>query len=166
MATRKRGWDVFLSVSLLIEARATMYAGQLGESSIRLVANLAEEKQALAEGYREDAQIEQPQRASKTDAYLKNLLHPGYPNGGATGLLVKDYRSKNAEQEVWKFDSALEARIADDLKQAAIEEGAVDREARTIWRPHHERDLHADERRPRPPGPDGSGRRRQSYPRM
>jgi hypothetical protein len=38
-------------------------------------------------------------------------------------LLVKDYRGKDANQEVWKFDSALEARLADDLKQAAIEEG-------------------------------------------
>ena len=51
------------------------------------------------------------------------MIHPGYPNGAATGLLVKDYRGKDANQEVWKFDSALEARLADDLKQAAIEEG-------------------------------------------
>ena len=36
-------------------------------------------------------------------------------------MLVKDYRGKDANQIVWKFDSALEARIADDLKQAAIE---------------------------------------------
>src|SRR5712675_2355008 len=53
----------------------------------------------------------------------KTMVHPGYPNGAATGLLVKDYRGKDANQEVWKFDSALEARLADDLKQAAIEEG-------------------------------------------
>ena len=43
--------------------------------------------------------------------------------GGSTGLLVKDYRGKDANQVVWKFDAALEARIADNLKQAAIEEG-------------------------------------------
>src|ERR1700730_16301933 len=43
--------------------------------------------------------------------------------GGATGMLVKDYRGKNAEQEIWKFDAALEAQIKDTLKQAAIEEG-------------------------------------------
>src|ERR1039457_6640817 len=43
--------------------------------------------------------------------------------GGSTGLLVKDYRGKDANQLVWKFDAALEARIADNLKQAAIEEG-------------------------------------------
>jgi hypothetical protein len=55
--------------------------------------------------------------------YPKTMLHPGYPNGGATGRLVKDYRGGDANQVVWKFDSSLEARIADDLKQAAIEEG-------------------------------------------
>src|SRR4029077_10798078 len=51
------------------------------------------------------------------------MLHPGYPNGAATGLLVKDFRGKDANQVIWKFDSALEARIAHTLKQAAIEEG-------------------------------------------
>jgi hypothetical protein len=45
--------------------------------------------------------------------------HPG----GSTGMLVKDYRGKNAEQEIWKFDAALVAQIKDVLKQAAIEEG-------------------------------------------
>jgi hypothetical protein len=43
--------------------------------------------------------------------------------GGATGRLVKDYRGKNAEQELWKFDAALVAQTCDVLKQAAIEEG-------------------------------------------
>jgi hypothetical protein len=43
--------------------------------------------------------------------------------GGATGMLVKDNRGNNAEQEIWKFDAALEAQIKDTLKQAAIEEG-------------------------------------------
>src|SRR3984893_15471388 len=50
-------------------------------------------------------------------------IHSDYPGGGATGMLVKDYRGKNAEQEIWKFDAALEAQIKDTLKQAAIEEG-------------------------------------------
>ena len=45
--------------------------------------------------------------------------HPG----GATGTLVKDYRGKNAEQEIWKFDAALVAMITNTLKQAAIKEG-------------------------------------------
>jgi hypothetical protein len=45
--------------------------------------------------------------------------HPG----GATGMLVKDYRGKNAEQEIWKFDASPVAQINDVLKQAAIEEG-------------------------------------------
>jgi hypothetical protein len=43
--------------------------------------------------------------------------------GGATGMLVKDYRGKNAEQEIWKFNGSLVAQINDVLKQAAIEEG-------------------------------------------
>ena len=38
-------------------------------------------------------------------------------------MLVKDYRGKNAEQEIWKFDAALVSQINDTLKQAAIEEG-------------------------------------------
>lgn len=45
--------------------------------------------------------------------------HPG----GATGLLVKDYRGKNAEQEIWKYDGALVTQINATLKQVAIEEG-------------------------------------------
>jgi hypothetical protein len=48
------------------------------------------------------------------------LEYAGDP-GGSTGLLVN--RGKDANQMVWKFDAALEARIADNLKQAAIEEG-------------------------------------------
>jgi hypothetical protein len=40
-----------------------------------------------------------------------------------TGMLVKDYRGKNAEQEIWKFDAALVSAINDTLMQAAIEEG-------------------------------------------
>ena len=43
--------------------------------------------------------------------------------GGATGMLVKDYRGKNTEQEIWKFDAALVAQTCDVLEQAAIEEG-------------------------------------------
>ena len=55
--------------------------------------------------------------------YPKTMIHPGYPNGAATGLLMKDFRGKNAEQVIWRFDSGLESRLADNLKQAAIEEG-------------------------------------------
>jgi len=51
------------------------------------------------------------------------MQHPGFPIGGETGMLVKDYRGKNAEQEIWKFDSALVDKFSALLKQAAIEEG-------------------------------------------
>ena len=43
--------------------------------------------------------------------------------GGATGMLVRDYRGKNAEREIYRFDAPLVAQINDILKQAAIEEG-------------------------------------------
>jgi hypothetical protein len=43
--------------------------------------------------------------------------------GGATGMLVRDYRGKNAEREIYRFDAALVGQINDTLKQAAIEEG-------------------------------------------
>ena len=45
--------------------------------------------------------------------------HPG----GTTGMLMKDYRGKNAEQETWKFDAALVSQINATMKQAAIEKG-------------------------------------------
>ena len=38
-------------------------------------------------------------------------------------MLVKDYRGKDANQIVWKFDGGLMAQINYTLKQAAIEEG-------------------------------------------
>ena len=51
------------------------------------------------------------------------MIHPGFPIGGSTGLLMKDYRGKNAEQVIWKFDASLESKLFECLKQAAIEEG-------------------------------------------
>ena len=60
---------------------------------------------------------------ARVAVYPKVMVHPGYPNGGGTGMLVKDYRGKNAEKEIWKFDGALVAQILDTLKQAAIEVG-------------------------------------------
>jgi hypothetical protein len=42
---------------------------------------------------------------------------------GATGLMMKDYRGKNSEKEIWKFDAALVSQMNEVLKQAAIEEG-------------------------------------------
>ena len=38
-------------------------------------------------------------------------------------MLVKDYRGKDANEIVWKFDGGLMAQINNTLKQAAIEEG-------------------------------------------
>src|ERR1039457_2626218 len=50
---------------------------------------------------------------------LEYADHPG----GATGMLVKEYRGKNGQQEIWKFDAALVAQTNATLKQVAIEEG-------------------------------------------
>jgi hypothetical protein len=55
--------------------------------------------------------------------YPKRMYHPGYPTGAAHGLLVKHYRGKNANQEIWKFDTGPLSKMIDALKQAAIEEG-------------------------------------------
>ena len=79
-------------------------AASWGKGGDALVANAAEQKLALAEGYLLE-QAPEPDLAA--DVWPKEMHHPGYPNGGATGLLVKDYRGKNAEQEIWKFDGGL-----------------------------------------------------------
>jgi hypothetical protein len=106
----------------LIEARAVMYGGQMGESRQLVVHDALQEKRAIAEGYSEIDERGDV-AANRSATYPKTMYHPGYPNGGATGMLVKDYRGKNAEQEIWKFDASLVAQINDVLKQAAIEEG-------------------------------------------
>jgi hypothetical protein len=126
---RKRSWRVQQlqewadDMLALRAARKLLYAGQLAEGQIRTVKNQAEEDQAILEGFREDADIKQPERASDNDRYPRKLLHPGHPTGGETGMLVKDYRGKNADQEIFKFDSALVDKFCSTLKQAAIEEG-------------------------------------------
>lgn len=96
-------------------ARKVLYANQLGEGYEFQVADAAEEAKALADGCR-------PVDAGAPE-YPKRFRHPGFPMGGDTGTLVKDYRGKNAEQEIWKFDSALVDKFANLLKQATIEEG-------------------------------------------
>jgi hypothetical protein len=60
----------------------------------------------------------------------RTLCHSGYPNSGTTGMLVKDYRGKNAEQEIWKFDAALVEKFANVLKQAPSKKASGPRSAR------------------------------------
>lgn len=133
--------------------RKVLYGDQRGEGRGRTVHNADEEKDARAQGYEDEpgagtassttalidrvdglegkldyiltAAGEPPAPEAKVarPEYPKFLVHPGYPIGGHTGLLIKDYRGKNAEQEIWKFDAALVSRFCDTLKQAAIEEG-------------------------------------------
>ncbi|MGO9257915.1 MAG: hypothetical protein ACLQU1_16620 [Bryobacteraceae bacterium] len=97
----------------------------------KVLARIHELKTNFAEGVIQLAIRERSARVQILQDQLNRLLrliearaseysdHPG----GATGLLVKDYRGKNAEREVWKFDAALVAQINQVLKQAAIEEG-------------------------------------------
>jgi hypothetical protein len=74
------------------------------------VNNAAEEKRLSPRGFSELA------TAPAGDVYPKNLFHSGYPKGGATGMMVKDYRGKNAEQVIWKFDAALVEKFLNTLK--------------------------------------------------
>src|ERR1035437_1069588 len=126
---RHRNWRVQVlqrrvdGMLALSAARAEMSRAEVGEAQTVTVNDLAEERVALEEGFSFNTEIRQPDHTNATDVYPRVLWRGGAPNGGATGMLVKDYRGKNAEQVIWKFDSALEARIADNLKQAAIEEG-------------------------------------------
>jgi hypothetical protein len=100
----------------LIAARKVMYADAKGEGRTIEVADVAGEKAAIANGF-------SPRTTAISESYPKTMDHPGYPNGGATGMMVKDYRGKDANQEIWKYDSGLAGRIAEHLKQVAIEEG-------------------------------------------
>jgi gas vesicle protein len=110
----------------LTEARSVMYGNQMGEDRRMVVNDLAEEKRAIADGFSATGAGEagaggQGPGAGEAAEYPKVLYHPGFPIGGSTGLLIKDYRGKNAEREIWKFDSGLESAIRDTMKQAAIE---------------------------------------------
>ena len=126
---RRRNWRVQIlqqrldGMLALSAARAEMYRSAVGEAQTVKVNDRAEERVALEEGFSFNPEIRQPDHANASDVYPKLLWKGGAPNGGATGMLVKDYRGKNAEQEIWKFDGALEAKIFEALKQAAIEEG-------------------------------------------
>jgi hypothetical protein len=134
---RRRSWRVQVlqnrvdKMLALSEARAKMYADSKSEGHRFQVHDRDAELLAIEEGCtvlelppelpplggdRKDAP---PPRAK----YPKTMVHPGYSVGGETGMLMKDFRGKDANQEVWKFDAALEAKILECLKPAAIEEG-------------------------------------------
>ena len=128
LAVRKRNWRVAMLQNIVdrslatIQARSVMYANQMGESQRKLAQDLRAEKAAIGLGFFEVDDIGNPV-AEPGKTYPKRMYHPGYPNGAAHGLLVKDYRGKDAKQEIWKFDGGSISKIIDALKQAAIEEG-------------------------------------------
>jgi gas vesicle protein len=97
----------------------------------RVYARIEELKKAISDGVIQLAIRERSARVQILQDNLDRLrkviaaraFEYGGHLGGATGMLVKDYRGKNAEEEVYRFDAALVAQINDTLKQAAIEEG-------------------------------------------
>jgi hypothetical protein len=135
---RRRSWRVQIlqarvdGLLALSEARAKMYADSKSEGHRFAVDDRAAELQAIEEGCTvlELPPALPPPGADWKDAppppppeYPKTMVHPGYSVGGGTGMLVKDFRGKDANQEIWKFDGGLESKIFECLKQAAIEEG-------------------------------------------
>src|ERR1039457_3326211 len=112
------------------EAGAAASASRL-LSDTNVSARIEELKTSIAEGVVEVDIRQRPARVQVLENNLNCMLglieargveHADYP-GGATGMLVKDYRGKNAEQEIWKLDAAPVTQINATLKQAAIEEG-------------------------------------------
>jgi hypothetical protein len=135
---RRRNWRVHIlqtrldGMLQLSQSRATMYAEAKSEGHKFEVNDRDAELLALEEGCTE-LDLPEPLPPPGADwkdappppppAYPKTMVHPGYSVGGGTGMLVKDFRGKDANQEIWKFDGGLEAKIFECLKQAAIEEG-------------------------------------------
>lgn len=104
----------------LQDARAALYANETDGSYDFLVADPLAEAKATLNG----CKLKEPPPGGEAPAgYPKVMTHPGLPIGGATGMLVKDFRGKSAEQVIFRFDRAHQAEIRDTLRQAAIEEG-------------------------------------------
>ena len=112
------------------EAGAAASASRLLNNA-NVSARVEELKTSIAEGV---VAVEIRKRSSRVEVLQDNLnrmcgliearaLEYSDDPGGATGLLAKDYRGKNAEQEIWKLDTALVTQINATMKQAAIEEG-------------------------------------------
>ena len=119
--------DGYLALS---QARAEMYAQAENEGHRFLVHDRDAELLALEEGCTVlvlPPALPPPGADWKDEPpppeYPKTMVHPGYSVGGATGMLIKDFCAKDANQEIWKFDSAMEAKIMESLKQAPIEKG-------------------------------------------
>lgn len=112
------------------EAGAAASASRL-RSDANVSARIEELKTSMAEGV---VEVDIRKRTARVQILENNLNwmlgliearsveHAAHP-GGDTGLLAKDYRGKNAEQEIWKVDAALVTQINATMKQAAIEEG-------------------------------------------
>jgi hypothetical protein len=67
-----------------IEARAVMYADQMGECRTLQVVDAAGEKRAIAERFSRKDGTRQPS-PRKSDTYPKTRYHPDYSTGAPTG---------------------------------------------------------------------------------
>lgn len=112
------------------EAGAAASASRL-RSDAKVSGRIDELKTSMAEGVVEVDIRKREERLQILEDNLNGMLgviearsveHAAHP-GGDTGMLTKDYRGKNAEQEIWKLDVALVRQINATMKQAAIEEG-------------------------------------------
>jgi phage terminase small subunit len=112
------------------EAGAAASASRLLTNG-NVAARIEELKTSIAEGVVEVDIRKRPARVEVLQDYLNRMCgliearaweYSDHPSG-ATGMLAKDYRGKNAESEIWKFDAALVSQINATMKQAAIEEG-------------------------------------------
>jgi phage terminase small subunit len=129
VATGISGTEAYTSVGYSEAGAAASASRLLTNASVS--ARVEELKTSIAEGV---VEVEIRKRSARVEVLQDNLNrmcglietraweysdHPG----GATGMLVKDYRGKNAEQEIWRLDAALLSQINATMKQAAIEEG-------------------------------------------
>jgi phage terminase small subunit len=129
VATGTSATEAYTSVGYAEAGAAASASRLLSDASVS--ARVEELKTSIAEGV---VEVDIRQRAARVEVLQDNLNrmcgliearaleycdHPG----GASGMLVKDYRGKNAEQEIWRLDAALLSQINATMKQAAIEEG-------------------------------------------
>jgi phage terminase small subunit len=129
VATGISATEAYTSVGYSEAGAAASASRLLTDASVS--ARIEELKTSIAEGV---VEVEIRKRSSRVQVLEDNLnrmcgliearaLEYSDHPGGASGMLVKDYRGKNAEQEIWKLDAALVSQINATMKQAAIEEG-------------------------------------------
>lgn len=105
-------WKKLPEFAAKVEKIRTDAAAQLAAQGVRLKQNRINRLQA---------------RLDKMDALIEargaKMAETQEIEGGETGLLVRDYKGKDADRAVYSFDAALVREMRDHEKQAAIELG-------------------------------------------